>query len=507
MVIWTLAKKDLRLLVRDARALIILLAMPLIFILVLGVSLGENFGQKPADRLKVTVVNLDDGFKSDPREPIRQGVGLFALVPNPAAGPWQAVVGASMTSPRPSWADTLLHDINETADIRVEYVQTRAEAERLVKTSKRAAVLIIGKDFSNRVERCSFLTEGINPYHRDGVKIGTLDVEILEDKTQPTAVAIIHQVAQGSLLRVVMPWMIGRAFEKIGDPAFLELLGKEKELPGSVRFFLTGPLTSAAEKKKLGVGLQNSLQNIFPRYNLTAANWAALTKEKASLSTKSDQNTHFKEDGIGLLKRGGTRYQLLVPAYIVMFAFFLVLTVGWLFVAERRQGTLKRLVVAPLTKVDILIGKMLPCLFLSLFQGFFLFGAGKLLFGMSWGAEPIWLLVVIPATSFAAIGLAMLVAALARTESQVSIYGSLLVLVLAIVSGCLMGDPGLWDNERMQMISRLTPHAWALEAYKQLLTNPEPEIAIVLQACGVLTGFGAGLLALAWWCLRLDADG
>ena len=48
MVIWTLAKKDLRLLVRDPRAMIILLAMPLVFILVLGISLGENFGQKPA---------------------------------------------------------------------------------------------------------------------------------------------------------------------------------------------------------------------------------------------------------------------------------------------------------------------------------------------------------------------------------------------------------------------------------------------------------------------------
>ena len=167
---------------------------------------------------------------------------------------------------------------------------------------------------------------------------------------------------------------------------------------------------------------------------------------------------------------------------------------------------MKRLIVAPLTKGEILIGKMLPCLFLSLFQGYFLFGAGKLFFGMSWGAEPLWLLAVVPATSLAAIGLAMLVAALARTETQVAIYGTLLVLVLAILSGCLMGDPGLWDNDRMQTISRFTPHAWALDAYKQLLTNPAPELGVVLQACGVLAAFGFGSLALAWWCLKLDAD-
>ena len=36
MVIWTLARKDLRVLLRDTRAAIILMAMPVVFILVLG---------------------------------------------------------------------------------------------------------------------------------------------------------------------------------------------------------------------------------------------------------------------------------------------------------------------------------------------------------------------------------------------------------------------------------------------------------------------------------------
>src|SRR5262249_38656742 len=205
----------------------------------------------------------------------------------------------------------------------------------------------------------------------------------------------------------------------------------------------------------------------------------------------------------GLLRRGGSRYQLLVPSYLVMFAFFLVLTVGWLFVAERRQGTMKRLIAAPLTKAEILLGKMLPCLGLSLFQGFFLFGAGKLIFARDWGAEPAWLIAVVSAPSFAAMGLAMLVAALARTETQVAIYGTLLVLVLAGLSGCLMGDRALMP-EQMQQISRITPHAWALAAYRQLLTTSVPNLAIVAQACGILGSFGVGFVGLAWAFLRLD---
>ena len=514
MPIWTLIKKDLRLLVRDARAMIILLAMPVIFILVLGISVGDSFGQKASAGLKVTVLNEDQG-----------------VVRN--------------LSPREfhKWSETLLHDLNETAGIRVEFVHSREEASNRIRTSKRPAVLILGKDFSKRLERSSFLAsgwhkmfstaalfrtpggpiirairdsfdesqdmlplyvlDGLSPFYREGVKLDKLDVTMERDPTQETAAAIIDQVVQGSLLRVVLPWMIGRAFEKVGDPAFLDLLARDDNVPAIITRFMRSPLFTTQAKKDLGAGLQKAIQNLYPRYNLTGTTWAALTREKETPADKS-KNTDYAEDGAGLLRRGGSRYQLLVPSGLVMFAFFLILTVGWLFVAERRQGTLKRLVAAPLTKAEILLGKMAPCLAISIVQGFFVLGAGWLLFNMRLGAEPWMLIPVVLATSFAAIGLAMLVAALARTETQVAIFGSLLVLVLALFSGALMGDRALMP-ENVQMLSRITPHAWALDAYKQLLTNPTPALDLVWISCGVLTAFGAGFLALAWWFLNLDA--
>ena len=95
------------------------------------------------------------------------------------------------------------------------------------------------------------------------------------------------------------------------------------------------------------------------------------------------------------------------------------------------------------------------------------------------------------------------VAALARTETQVAIYGTLLVLVLASMSGCLMGDRSLMP-EQMQELSRFTPHAWALDAYQQLLVSSEPNTSMVLTSCLVLAGFGTGFLGLAWAFLRLE---
>ena len=158
----------------------------------------------------------------------------------------------------------------------------------------------------------------------------------------------------------------------------------------------------------------------------------------------------------------------------------------------------------PCRAAQILLGKLLPCFLLSVAQGFFLLGAGKLIFGMSWGNDPLWLVPVVICTSLSAMGLALLVAAIARTEAQVAIYGTLLVLVLAGLSGCLMGDRELMP-ENMQQLSLITPHAWALVAYKQLLANPgDPNVHLVVRSCAVLVGFGAVFIGLAWTFLRLD---
>ena len=58
--------------------------------------------------------------------------------------------------------------------------------------------------------------------------------------------------------------------------------------------------------------------------------------------------------------------------------------------------------------------------------------------------------------------------------------------------------------ESVRQISHVTPHAWALDAYQQLLLNPNPNLSIVGGACAVLVAFGAGFLGLAWWLMRVD---
>jgi ABC-type Na+ efflux pump permease subunit len=536
----TLAAKDFRLLRRDYRSAIILLVTPLVFVAVLSVVVGEGFGQKADDRLRVSVVNEDAGPPAD-------------------AGPF----------PHKPWSQVVLDDLAGSTDIRIELIDSRAEAEQLVRDGKRSAVLVFEKDFSARMHRCSFLTEAdpppLNPLYRDGINPAEVGLTILRDPTQIASSSIIEQVAQVSLFRVVIPWMIGKAFERVGDETFMQLvaakLEQKKDIPGPVlkeldpvlesllKHVFADPKFDEVLKKKFGgfsVGLklqlpkfqeliaelfkddefvdrvgkgipfgevlqpsvqrevgpavQEGVAETFSHYNFRAKTWAGLTKSNPK-GEHAGAVSKYEAEG-GLPKRGSLRFQILVPSYAVTFAFFLVLTVGWMFVGERRQGTLVRLRAAPLTRGQLLMGKFLPALGVSLFQGVFLMAAGKVIFGLSWGSSPFWLLVVVAATAFAATGLAMLVASVAKTETQVAVYGTLLVLVLAGIGGSMM--PRDLMPETMRQISHVTPHAWALDAYQQLLLNPDPNVGIVATACAALVGYGAGFLALAWWLMRVD---
>src|SRR4051812_47944550 len=92
-MIWPLAKKEFRLLARDRISAGILVGMPLLFILLLGLLLGEGFGQKPDDRLRVSYVDLDRGRGEASRK----------------AQPF----------PPGRWADIVKQDLLQTSGIRV----------------------------------------------------------------------------------------------------------------------------------------------------------------------------------------------------------------------------------------------------------------------------------------------------------------------------------------------------------------------------------------------------
>ena len=198
--------------------------------------------------------------------------------------------------------------------------------------------------------------------------------------------------------------------------------------------------------------------------------------------------------------RAGAVYLWIVPGFTVMFAFFLISVMARSFIAERDNGTLKRLLLAPIGTASVLIGKTVPFLLTSVVQCSLLFLCGRLLFGMSWGPEPIYLVPVILCTSLAATSLGLLLATMVYTDQQVSSYGTTLILVLSSVSGCFF--PREIFPPLMKRLSLFTPHGWALRAFDGVLTQTTVDVVQVTTCCAMLVLFAAIFFTLGWWRFR-----
>ena len=471
MAALTIARKDLLLLLRDPRSLAVLALLPLVVTLILGVTLGRAFGEKPDAKIRISIVVLDEGLPPDPARDF----------------------------PPVAWSEILIADLADTANIRVERVPDRATAERLVKSGDRSAVVVLAPEFSQLCQRCSFVgpefkTKPLNPLFRDGVRTDELGVEFVTNPAQPVGASVIQQVVQVSLLRVVIPWMIGQAFDLIGTEKFM---GKMQSRIPALGF--AGSLPGF--QKSLGQAIRGGIGDFFSEYDFNAKTWAGLTESKRS--DKTAEGTRRPENRTLYADPAQAQYQTIVPGAVVTFAFFLVLSVGWLFVAERRHGTLVRLRLAPVSRLELLLGKAIPAFLVSVAQALFLLICGRLLFGMSFGSEPWLLMPVAVCTSIAATGLATLVGSTARTEAQVAIVGTLIVITLAGLSGAMVPRELLPESVREWAL--VTPHAWALDAYAQLLNPDSPAVdrGAIWQSCAVLAGFGLGFFGLAYWRARL----
>ena len=193
-------------------------------------------------------------------------------------------------------------------------------------------------------------------------------------------------------------------------------------------------------------------------------------------------------------------YQQNVPGYSVFGVFFIVGTMASSILQEKREGTFRRLLVAPLPKPILLAGKILPYYLVNLIQIAIMFGVAHLLFDMAFG-DPVALATISLALAAAATGLGIMVAALGKTDAQVGGITSLLTLTMSALGGCLMPTsimPGF-----LQTISRFTPHAWAMQGFQDVLVRGY-SLAGILPEAGALMGFAAAFFLIGVWRFRFD---
>lgn len=165
-------------------------------------------------------------------------------------------------------------------------------------------------------------------------------------------------------------------------------------------------------------------------------------------------------------------------------------------VAERLDGTLRRMLVMPVTRGAILGGKLVARLLLGLVQMALLLGAGAWLFNVGWAQQPLATAAVSVAFALAMVSLGILLATFVRTQGQASSLVVGLSMAMAALGGAwfpLEVTPQLY-----RQVVQVLPSTWAMRAYTDILVRGA-DLAAVLPYVGILLGFAVVFIAAGVW--------
>ncbi len=182
-----------------------------------------------------------------------------------------------------------------------------------------------------------------------------------------------------------------------------------------------------------------------------------------------------------------------VPGTGSMYVMFTVLGGVAILLRERKRWTLQRLGVLPIRRSQILGGKILTYFTLGMMQYLIVFAVG-LVVGLDFGPHPLLLLPVMVTFVLCCTALAFAIAPFLNSEGQASVMAQLLSLTLASIGGAWW--PLEIVPEFMQRIGHLSPVAWAMDAFQDLLfygggfAQILPEMAVLLAAAAALFGVG-----------------
>ena len=199
-----------------------------------------------------------------------------------------------------------------------------------------------------------------------------------------------------------------------------------------------------------------------------------------------------------------TAVQQSVPAWLIFGMFFVVIPIAGVLIQERNDGTLTRLATFGVSPGALLGGKLAAFMLLNWAQLGFMLLVGRwgvpLLGGdaLQLNIAPGWFLLMVVATSAAAVSLALLIAAYTRNFDHAAALGGGLNVVLGAIAGVMV--PRMLMPPALQTVSEWSPMGWALDGMQAVFLG-EPDAAFILPRAGLLAGFAALCLFASWWPL------
>lgn len=179
-----------------------------------------------------------------------------------------------------------------------------------------------------------------------------------------------------------------------------------------------------------------------------------------------------------------------------MAVFFLFFTVQFGvsgLLEEERDGTLARLIAAPIARSSVVLGKALLSFLLGVVSMGILVTATHFLLGATWGA-PLGVILLVLAGVLSATTIIGLVASVAKTPEGAGNLGAVIAVTLGMFGGVFF-QVGSGDDF-LSKLSYLTPHRWFMEGLAELQDGAPWTAA--LPAVGALLLFALVTGTIGW---------
>jgi linearmycin/streptolysin S transport system permease protein len=193
------------------------------------------------------------------------------------------------------------------------------------------------------------------------------------------------------------------------------------------------------------------------------------------------------------------RFDMGAAQQLVLFVFLTALTGSAALILTRQLGISHRMLSTPTSVGTIVVGESVGRFGVAMVQGLYIIVLTLLIFRVNWG-DPIGAFLILVTFSAVGAGAGILLGATFKNDQQASGIGVMVSLGLAALGGSML--PLELFGPTMQKVAHLTPHAWALDAFAELVRRGGTTVDI-LPELGVLSLYAAVLLILAAWRLRV----
>ena len=162
-------------------------------------------------------------------------------------------------------------------------------------------------------------------------------------------------------------------------------------------------------------------------------------------------------------------FEQAVPGILVMFTLLVLLTSsGTMLVQERKQGLLRRLASTPISRTEVVAGKLGGRMVLAAIQIMVALIFGTFLFNMNWGPDLGMILLVLAAWGGFCASAGLWLGTVATTEAQAGGLGVLTANALAALGGCFW--PIEVAPDWMQTVQNFLPTGWTMDALHKLIS-------------------------------------